>query len=180
MTSSPMSELERLDRACRAVSASIAEFDTITDPKLIDELDAALDGLLLPAPEPGHSEATLNTFTVELGALWDKKVAGTDTEGDHAAFLAARHAMLTALKAPVDSGFCACEGFDECVKLGVIKHASHQVLNTATGTLRTVHYFHIGPDSENGVIIQYCPGCGRVIKVNQEALAAFSEGEDHA
>lgn len=174
-------ELDRVYRACQALAANIAEFGAITDPEFIDDVDSALDGLLLPelGQRMENSAALLNTFSVELATLNEKKAAGTDTEGDHTAFLEARDAMLDALLAPVAPGFCSCQGFQACVDLGVIRHASRQLLNTATGTFRTVHYFHLGPDGERGVIIERCPSCGRVIKVNQEALTAIAGEEDH-
>lgn len=56
-------ELDRVYRACQALAANIAEFETVTDPELIDALDAALDGLLLPTPEPGRPGGLPDAFT---------------------------------------------------------------------------------------------------------------------
>lgn len=47
--------IDRLHRACRAVADNIAEFDTVTDSELLDDLERALDGLAdpqAPAPAP--------------------------------------------------------------------------------------------------------------------------------
>ncbi|WP_295822675.1 hypothetical protein [uncultured Deinococcus sp.] len=72
-----------------------------------------------------------------------------------------------------DARFCECEAFGQLVAMGAIRHASHQVLNTATGGLRTIQYYAIGPDDpERSAIIAYCPACAGRVRVNAELEAS--------
>ena len=69
------------------------------------------------------------------------------------------------------SDFCSCEGFQHAVKIGAVKEATHQVMNTKTGDLNRLHYYYIGPkDVRKALIFQYCPACGKQVRVNHEFL----------
>lgn len=73
--STPTTEaLEALYRACRACAADIAEFETITDPELLDDLHTALDRLATvddPAPAEVGADGSLLTTAREIVAAWD-------------------------------------------------------------------------------------------------------------
>lgn len=65
--------------------------------------------------------------------------------------------------------FCECEAFQHAVKIGAIKENTHQLLNSKTGKLTHVRYFFIGPkDVRRSVIFEFCPGCGKRVKVNHD------------
>lgn len=68
-----------------------------------------------------------------------------------------------------DRRFCECEAFGQLVAMDAIRYASHQVLNTATGGLRTIQYYAIGPDHpDRSAIIAYCPACAGRVRANAE------------
>lgn len=65
-----------------------------------------------------------------------------------------------------------CAGFTYAVKVGIVKEKTHQFLNSKSGDLTRVRYYYMGPkDLRKCVIFEYCPSCGKRVKVNQDFLA---------
>lgn len=74
--------------------------------------------------------------------------------------------------------YCACPGFDQLVERGIVKRAELTTLNSETGDLKTVPYVHFGPRAPRSrhVVFQYCPGCGKQVRVNAEFHEAHDQG----